>query len=916
VQQIRGFLAVLAVVLCAPAAQASSYYVSAVGNDANSGSASAPWRTLARVNATVLQPGDRILLRGGDSFEGGLSLDAADGGTATAPVTITTYGPGRARIAASNAPGIYVYNAAGVQISNLAITGTGAATSGILFFNDLGGDVMLSYVRIDAVDVSGFGRDGIEVGAWNGASGYRDVAISNVVAHHNARTGIFVYAQRPNVHQSISIVGAQAFANSGIAGTGVNSGSGIVVASTNGASIERSVAHDNGWLCDAPGGPVGIWTYDSTHVLIQHNESYANRTGGRADGGGFDLDQNVSFSVVQYNYSHDNDGAGYLLAHAPDTTAHHDNIVRFNISENDGRRNGYAAIEAWGGIRAADVFSNTVFVSPAAASAPRALRVGNATIETHRLAGLHVRNNILQTTGGVPVVDVSATVLAGASDLRFEGNDYYASGAAFGIVWGAASYGSLTAWRATSQETVGGRATGFAVDPQVTAPGHGGTIGDAARLELLAAYRLTSTSPLVDAALDLASLFGTDRGALDFFGTRLTAATAGDVGAHERTATVAVHDDILLAAADVTTVAGAWRIIADDSAARHSRLSHPDAGAAKLTAPLANPTNYFELSFDADAHRPYRLWIRGKADGDSWANDSMFVQFSSSLDTADMPAWRIGSAAALTVIIEECSGCGLSNWGWRGNAYGIGALGPTVSFATAGRQTIRVQTREDGLSIDQIVLSAATYLVRAPGAAHDDATIVAGAAAAGGDIVIYASDLAPASMVGDWTLAADASAAKGVALRNPDRGAAKITSPVAAPASFVDIPFQADAGVAYHVWVRMRAENNTFSNDSIYVQFSGARNDSGADVYRIGTATAATVILQDDLGTPISGWGWNDNGWASLGPAILFATGGPQTLRLQPREDGVSIDQIVISPKRYLSTAPGALRNDATVVAR
>jgi hypothetical protein len=32
------------------------------------------------------------------------------------------------------------------------------------------------------------------------------------------------------------------------------------------------------------------------------------------------------------------------------------------------------------------------------------------------------------------------------------------------------------------------------------------------------------------------------------------------------------------------------------------------------------------------------------------------------------------------------------------------------------------------------------------------------------------------------------------------------------------------------------------------------------------------------------------------------------------REDGASVDQIVISPARFLTTAPGALKDDATVV--
>jgi hypothetical protein len=116
--------------------------------------------------------------------------------------------------------------------------------------------------------------------------------------------------------------------------------------------------------------------------------------------------------------------------------------------------------------------------------------------------------------------------------------------------------------------------------------------------------------------------------------------------------------------------------------------------------------------------------------------------------------------------------------------------------------------------------------------------------------------------------------------------------------------------------VRLRASGNAAGNDSVYVQFSGAVDGGGSPLYRIGTTNGAAVILQDFTGAPISGWGWNDNGWAAFGADLYFASTGTQTLRLQPREDGVSVDQIVLSPVRYLTTSPGALINDTTVVVR
>jgi PKD repeat protein len=153
-------------------------------------------------------------------------------------------------------------------------------------------------------------------------------------------------------------------------------------------------------------------------------------------------------------------------------------------------------------------------------------------------------------------------------------------------------------------------------------------------------------------------------------------------------------------------------------------LHQPDLGAAKLTTALASPSNYFEVTFPAVAGTAYRLWMRGRADGDSWANDSVFVQFSGSNNSSGSAVYRTGTTSALEVNLEDCSGCGVQGWGWQDDGWGVGVLGPLVYFNSTGTQTIRVQTREDGFSIDQIVLSPAQYLLSAPGALKNDGVIL------------------------------------------------------------------------------------------------------------------------------------------------------------------------------------------------
>ena len=121
--------------------------------------------------------------------------------------------------------------------------------------------------------------------------------------------------------------------------------------------------------------------------------------------------------------------------------------------------------------------------------------------------------------------------------------------------------------------------------------------------------------------------------------------------------------------------------MADGTAAGGSRISNPDAGAPKRSTALANPTDYFEMTFNAQAGTNYRLWMRGKAQGDFWGNDSIFIQFSDSVDGGGAPVYRIGTTGATEMNLEDCSGCGVQGWGWQDNGWGVGVLGPLIRFA-------------------------------------------------------------------------------------------------------------------------------------------------------------------------------------------------------------------------------------------
>jgi Big-like domain-containing protein len=379
--------------------------------------------------------------------------------------------------------------------------------------------------------------------------------------------------------------------------------------------------------------------------------------------------------------------------------------------------------------------------------------------------------------------------------------------------------------------------------------------------------------------------------------------------------------EIVLYAKNASVVAGAWQIVADPQAAGGARLWNPDAAVAKLPAALAAPANYFELTFNVESGRAYRLWMRGRADNDAWTNDSVYAQFSGSVTATGAPVSQIGTTGATWVGIEDCSGCGLSGWGWQDNGYGTGVLGPLVYFAATGPQTIRIQQREDGISLDQIVLSPVLYLTAAPGVTKQDTVVLPVTSVAPTPAPVSATEIVvtagtATAVAGTWRLIADTTAANGTAIGTVNVGLAKITTALVAPVDYAELTFQAEAGRAYRLWIRGRAEEDSWANDSAFVQFSGSLDAAGNAVARIGSTSSYVVNLEDASNAGVAGWGWQDNGYGAgvLGPLVKFGVTGPQTLRVQTREDGFRIDQIVLSAETSLTSAPGPLKNDATIL--
>jgi len=345
-----------------------SYYISPSGNDDNDGTLLSPLRTLERVNRMILNHGDTILFEGGAVFTGTFYLDSIDSGDESGYVVISSYGHGKAILDGGNKEGMVIDNAEYFKISNILVSGrgrkTGNTTDGIII-------VTSDNFSLDDLEVFGFQHSGIHI------SGSRNAKLTRISTHDNGFAGISIDGKHLNDpvlydNHNLYISDCKAYNNPGDP-TNLNnhSGNGILAASVDGGTIEYCEAFNNGWDMPWTGnGPVGIWVWDCNKVTIQYCMSHDNKTNPvAADGGGFDLDGGVSNSLIQYCLSWSNQGSGFGLFEFGAAKVWENNVLRYNISRNDGIRNG-GSLSVWKGenggtMRNCAIYNNTFYTDTA-----------------------------------------------------------------------------------------------------------------------------------------------------------------------------------------------------------------------------------------------------------------------------------------------------------------------------------------------------------------------------------------------------------------------------------------------------------------------------------------------------------------------------------------------------------------------
>jgi phosphatidylserine/phosphatidylglycerophosphate/cardiolipin synthase-like enzyme/regulation of enolase protein 1 (concanavalin A-like superfamily) len=242
------------------------------------------------------------------------------------------------------------------------------------------------------------------------------------------------------------------------------------------------------------------------------------------------------------------------------------------------------------------------------------------------------------------------------------------------------------------------------------------------------------------------------------------------------------------------------------------------------------------------------------------------------------------------------------------------------SLTTSDNQYFTLPALQPGTTYYWKIVSKTAALIEKPGPIWSFTT--AGSASPPppppGDaltIVLWSAHVPIANIHGNWTVLSDSTAAGNAALWNHNNGAAKIAPALATPTNYFEQSFTAVPGVAYHIWVRLRAEGNSLSNDSVHLQFTNSVDQLGSAIMRSGSTSSAEFVLQRGTSDiSVSNWGWTDNGWGSPGVPVYFSatSNNVYTVRVQQREDGAIIDQIVLSPTTYFSAPPGPADDDNT----
>ena len=410
------------------------------GKDSNDGkSGTTAWQSLARANTFEFKPGDRLLLKCGSRFRGGVKLKLQ--GTLEKPIVIESYGEGRNPFidAKGHMAGVHLVGSHHVVVRELEITADGGATKsgkkdrryGVFVQGTYG---TTSHITLENLTIYkifpevGSGHEGHNETTFMGTAisieGGRD-AISSDFIVRNCRMALTGFKAINLKHiQNVHVLDNQM---KDIGGPAIQPGNvnDLVV---RGNTVDGS-GSDKDPRMHMRGS--GIWPWGCEGVLIERNQFMHARGGG--DSCGVHIDFNCRDVVVQYNLSLDNEG-GFIEILGNNYNC----AYRYNISINDGFRekgkndafqegkilwtSGFVGSKKpRHGPYDSYIYNNTIYVKPNSRSC---FSISTTT------DGLLVANNIFYIMGKTEDVlgDQNAKMNrrdSGALRLKVENNLYY-----------------------------------------------------------------------------------------------------------------------------------------------------------------------------------------------------------------------------------------------------------------------------------------------------------------------------------------------------------------------------------------------------------------------------------------------------------------------------------------------------------
>ncbi|WP_297086676.1 T9SS type A sorting domain-containing protein [uncultured Draconibacterium sp.] len=350
-----------------PGSQTSYYLSSSEGDDSNDGTINNPWKSLDKISSAFLFPGDSVLFKRGDRFDGHFVVNGS--GNEEKPILITSYGEGdlpiitgqvgeagggdyqeailvenkdnlifdgleiqneriisRSGVSDTDAYGIYVKNSGTKVMNNLLFRN-------MTFKNVFAAEPMLNPEDFDKIQVSGLAfhsTKNTETGKEKNINGIevKDSYFGNLqrlgikFSHSGGNEGIG--NDSINRNMNIHIHNNEFY---------YNGGTGVLPNGTYNCLIENNIFDHPGADIDPrmPARGSAIWNYKAINTIMQYNTVIS--ANGYLDSYGIHIDKHNKNTFVQYNYMVDCIG-GFVEILANNTNA----VYRFNVSVNSGYR--------------------------------------------------------------------------------------------------------------------------------------------------------------------------------------------------------------------------------------------------------------------------------------------------------------------------------------------------------------------------------------------------------------------------------------------------------------------------------------------------------------------------------------------------------------------------------------------------